>query len=55
MNWHVRRFTLLEDELSGIITALGDDPLAEAMRCILFRQELSDTHKRLFDQAKSAL
>jgi DNA-damage-inducible protein D len=49
-----RGMELMEDELAGLITQLGDDPLAEAMRRILFRQELTDAHKRLFDQAREA-
>lgn len=49
-----RGMELIEDDLSDLITELGDDPLAEAMRRILFRQELTEAHKRLFDQAREA-
>lgn len=43
-----------EQELLNLAQMLGDDPVVEAMNRIIFREELRDAHKALFDQAQIA-
>jgi DNA-damage-inducible protein D len=49
-----RGMELIELELTELVQQLDDDPFAEVMRRIMFRQELTEAHKALFAQAKQA-
>lgn len=43
-----------EQELFALAQMLGDDPVVEAMNRIIFREELSEAHKALFEQARAS-